>query len=503
MLKDLYPDFSYDSAEKAIWHRNTILTYGQLDEILKQCQKDISYETYSKVILILMSKGIELVLSTLSVFLSKHIFCIIDVNTTEDGLKKIISETKTNVVFTDPKNFKKLNSLSEQLQVNILKFCFDESSKSILLNSCGDFSYTSQQVFNEDVSHIIYTSGSTANPKGILCSRKAMWNFIKWEKDYLQIRSKVNVSQMSAPWFEPFLRDVFLPVFSGGCICIPTKREELDPKAFKDFVNEKNINILHIVPTMFRHLFLASFTVEHQIEHILLAGEMLYGTDLDKYWGTYNQGTLHNLYGPSETTMATFCYKISSDDKSDFRVKVGRPIPEATFWLIDEDGKPAQGKEPGEVVISTKNGSYGYYDKKNTEESFTFLSDGATVFRTGDIGRVTDDGDLELLGRRDYMRKIYGQKVYPEEIESAINKYSKVKKSIVVIDDKKIVAILEIHKDFSIEVLSEIISRNLIQYKRPHFIYVVDKISVNKSGKIDRKYMQKISEIAYTKKFMI
>ena len=115
-----------------------------------------------------------------------------------------------------------------------------------------------------------------------------MWSFIKWEYNYLQLDSKVNVSQMSAPWFEPYLRDVFLALFSGGCICIPTKREEFDPKAFYKFVEKMQIDVLHIVPTLFRYLFFNEKLGEHNIKHILLAGEMLYGADVRKYYEKYD-----------------------------------------------------------------------------------------------------------------------------------------------------------------------------------------------------------------------
>lgn len=503
MLQDLYHHASYHPADKAIQYKKTIISYEQLDEYLVECSSLLSYDIYSKVILIVMNKGIELILSTLSVFLSKHVFCILDGNTTEDGVRRIVGETKTNVVFTDSKNFKKMSALSPQLGVQLVQFHFDEGSEEISLKSYGKPAPASAFELNGDISHIIYTSGSTAAPKGILCSRKALWNFIEWESGYLQIKTKVNVSQMSAPWFEPFLRDLFLPLFCGGCICIPTKREEFDPKAFACFINEKKIDVLHIVPTMFRFLFLSPLMKEHTIAHILLAGEMVYGTDVDKYYEKYDNGALYNLYGPSETTMARFAYKISKKDRDAFRIQVGTPLPDTDFLLIDESGEPVPEKDSGEVVIRTKQGSYGYCDKGITKKSFTFLKDGSTLFQTGDIGRINGEGCLELLGRRDFMRKIYGQKVYPEEIESAINLYPEVKKSIVVIEENKIIAMLETHKDFSIDVLSELIQRNLIPYKRPHYIYVVDKISVNKSGKLDRKYMQKISEITYTKKYMI
>lgn len=503
MLQHLCLPGSYHPFDQAVHYKKTKLSYGQLDAYLEQCNAALSYHSYSNIILIVMDKGIELVLSTLSVFLSNHVFCILDMHTTADGFRQILSETKPNVVFTDAKNFNRVNTALSGNNTHIVQFHFDETSQSLSFRRHGNMAPAFKCNLDKDVSHIIYTSGSTAAPKGILCSKKAMWHFIKWEHDALQIQSKINVSQMSAPWFEPFLRDLFLPLFCGGCICIPTKREEFDPNAFSVFLREKKIDVLHIVPTMFRHLFLNSSMEAHPVAHILLAGEMLYGTDVDKYYSKYPAGTLYNLYGPSETTMARFFYPITADDRNDFRIKVGRPLPGTTFCLISDTGEPVSGQNAGEVVICTKHGSHGYYHRETAEKSFTFLKNGSTVFQTGDIGRVHADGNLELLGRRDYMRKVYGQKVYPEEIESAINQYEKVKKSIAVIEGNKIAAVLEIQDGFSINALSEIINRTLIPYKRPHFIYVTDKIAVNKSGKLDRKYLQKISDIPYTKKFMI
>lgn len=507
MLQDLCHYDLYHPDDNAIQYKNMVLSYGRLDELLHQCRPALPYDSCSTVILIVMNKGIELILATLSVFFSNHVFCIIDVNTTQDGFSHMIRETNANVVFTDSKQFKKLCPMASKCGIHIVQFQFDESGGCLSVKREGALIPTSKLERNEDISHIIYTSGSTAAPKGILCSRTALWHFIQWEYAYLQVKEKPHVSQMSAPWFEPFLRDVFLPLFCGGCICIPTKREEFDPKAFENFIREKKIDVLHIVPTMFRHLFLSSVTVEHSIAHILLAGEMLYATDVDQYYGRYQNATLYNLYGPSETTMAKFCYQIARDgkrnDDSAVRVKVGKPLPGTTFWLVNETGESVAAQEPGEVVICTKDGSYGYCNREITKKSFAFSADGSTVFQTGDIGKVHDDGNLELLGRRDFMRKIYGQKVYPEEIESAINQYSKVKKCMVFIEENKIIAVLEVEKDFSITVLSALVNRCLVPYKRPHYIYVVDRISVNKSGKLDRKYIQKISDIPYTKKYMI
>ena len=155
------------------------------------------------------------------------------------------------------------------------------------------------------------------------------------------------------------------------------------------------------------------------------------------------------------------------------------------------------------MVIYTKQGSYGYLNKIETSACFEFLEDGVIAFKTGDIGMVCDDGNLELVGRQDFMKKIYGQKVYPEEIESILNKHKGIDKCVVLIEENKIVAVAEVNKHFSIKEVVSITNEFLPPYKRPRCFYEVAQICLNKSGKIDRKKIQSLQEIQYVKKYMI
>lgn len=503
MLQNLYEGYSYVPSDAAIKYKNSIINYGRLNEHLIECSKMFSCMNCATTVLIMMDKGVEIVIATISVFLSKNVFCILDKNITEITFNEIIEETKSSVIFTDLKNSKRIEKIAEQYKINIVVVDFNCETEELSISQKNIYDIRRESNINIDDSHIIYTSGSTSKPKGIICSRSSMWSFIKWEYNYLQLDSKVNVSQMSAPWFEPYLRDVFLALFSGGCICIPTKREEFDPKAFYKFVEKMQIDVLHIVPTLFRYLFFNEKLGEHNIKHILLAGEMLYGADVRKYYEKYDFGNLYNLYGPTETTMAKFCYKISTKDQTDFRIKVGKPLPDTEFWLLNENGKLAENKQIGEVIISTKQGTYGYLDKSMTKNVFGWLDDGTTIFKTGDIGYVDNEDNLELVGRKDYMQKIYGQKVYPEEIEGVINICANVKKSMVFIDNNKIIALIESNDYFDIDELVYTLTKNLIAYKHPHFIYVVENIPVNKSGKIDRNRFKSCSDINYKLKFII
>ncbi|MBQ7046356.1 MAG: AMP-binding protein [Oscillospiraceae bacterium] len=501
MLYDIFPHLLNNENEPAVCYRDLSLTYQNLNQMLLDVDKAIDYKSCPQVIAIFMDRSLELVLSTLSIFLSSHIFCIIDVNTPQDTLVGIINELGTNLIFTDKKQFNKLTDLAEINRWNTVVFSAQEDWKTVTIEKNICFENVEAEIDNDDCSHIIYTSGSTNVPKGIISSRKALLNFIKWEKEYLRIQKPINVAQMSTPWFDPYMRDIFLPLSCGGCICLPTKREYFDPKAFFDFAEDKKVDLVHIVPTLFRQLFLNSRAQrQHNIKNILLAGEMIYGADIKKYFDFYNSGTLFNLYGPSETTLAKFCYKISAEDTENTRIKVGKPIDNTFFKVVDSDGAEVSAGEIGEVIIYTKDCSYGYLNnpQKNME---AFNRENEYVsFRTSDTGFVHEDGNLELVGRLDSMHKVYGQKVYPEEIEAAVMLCSQVKKCRCDIQDNQIKAIIEVMPDFEKEALQKVIA-NLSEYKRPRRIYVVGQVPTNKNGKVDRR--ASIDEMDIIEKFVL
>lgn len=505
LFDSVLPNALYHPESNAIWYKNLSLTYENLNAMLLQADRMIDYENCPQVIILLMDRSIELVLATISVYVSAHIFCIIDVNTPIAHLVEIIRELGTNMIFTDKIHDSKWKDLSEECKLNIVTFSMDHAWKELSISKHICFDHREMKIQNSDCSHIVYTSGSTNIPKGIISSRKALLKFIEWEKEYLSIDAAINVAQMSTPWFDPFMRDIFLPLCCGGCICIPTKREFFDPKAFFEFAEEKRIDIIHIVPTLFRQLFLSDrYKQPHKIKKILLAGEMVYGADIKKYFKFYNYGDLYNLYGPSETTMAKFCYKITERDGSCNRIKVGKPLPETYCKIIDEEGKELPTEQEGEVVIYTKQCSYGYLKRQElNQQRFTVLNDGITSFKTSDTGILHSDGNLEIIGRLDTMQKIYGQKVYPEEIESVIRQCNGIHKCIAYIKGTQIIGVIEINHSFIREELEDIIQTNLVGYKRPHIIYIVEQIPTNKNGKLDRRNIKSMEGISVIEKIMI
>ncbi|MDQ1524083.1 MAG: hypothetical protein QOE47_2007, partial [Pyrinomonadaceae bacterium] len=277
----------------------------------------------------------------------------------------------------------------------------------------------------EHFCYIYFSSGSTGEPKGIAGRLKAIDHFIRWELQTLNLPDGARVSQLIAPTFDAFLRDVFVPLCSGGTICLPPAGGFLEGRALADWLDARRINLIHCVPSLFRTIFHALDAARFaQLRYVLLSGEAIRPADVALWHQTFGARIpLVNLYGPSETTMTKFFYTVAPDDEERRSIPIGKPMPGVMAFLADEHGHPTSAPV-GEICIRTPFRSAGYYRRPDlTAKVFVrnpFGTDeGDVIYRTGDTGRLLEDGNYEFLGRRDGQVKLRGIRVDLGEIENA------------------------------------------------------------------------------------
>jgi amino acid adenylation domain-containing protein len=281
----------------------------------------------------------------------------------------------------------------------------------------------------DDLCYLVPTSGSTGAPKRIAGRYKGVGHFIRWETDFLGLGPGTRVSQLTSPYFDAYLRDVFVPLCRGGTLVLPETAElRLDPHAFAEWLERSAIEVVHCVPSLF-HLLASGDLHPRRFEHlraVLLAGEPPLAADLRRWFGAFGERIrIVNLYGPSETTMTKLFHEVRPADLERPSIPIGRPIPGAAALLVDAAGRPCAPGTVGEIHLRTPYRSLGYYQEpRQTAERFVpnrFSGDADDlVYRTGDLGRLLPDGALEFLGRRDQQVKIRGQRIELSEVESAL-----------------------------------------------------------------------------------
>jgi amino acid adenylation domain-containing protein len=289
--------------------------------------------------------------------------------------------------------------------------------------------------------YIVFTSGSTGRPKGIVGRFKAIDHYIRWEIALLGAGEGVRVSQLTTPAFDAFLRDVFVPLCAGGTVCLPPDRaSRLDPGRLVSWLHEREVHLLHCVPSLLRSLLAERLKPElfPALRWVLLAGEPLLPADVRRFMEVFGERIeLVNLYGPSETTMTKLFHRVRPADREAAAVPIGRAMEGARAVVVDEGGGICPPGGVGEILIRTPFRSLGYHgNPERTREVFVPnpLRDNPDdlVYKTGDLGRVRDDGEIEFLGRRDHQVKIRGIRVEPGEIEGALREHPQVRDAVVL-----------------------------------------------------------------------
>jgi amino acid adenylation domain-containing protein len=349
---------------------------------------------------------------------------------------------------------------------------------------------------------IYFTSGSTGRPKAILGRLKGIDHYMRWEIDALGVGPGTRVSQLASPSFDGFLKDAFVPLCAGGVACAPESRGLiLDAGMLVDWLDIEQIEILHCVPSVFRALINQGLNSNYfdAMRHVVLAGEPLMPSDVRRWMEVFGERIkLVNLYGPTETTILKVFHFVRPEDVARPSIPLGKPMKGAAVLIMDSALQPCHEGAVGEIYIRTPYCSLGYYNEPElTREVFLrnpFNNDDPTdiIHKTGDYGRLLDDGNIEFLGRRDQQVKVRGVRVELGEIENLLRGHEGVADVAVVDRDdaegnKFLVAYVTMSNGTRAEELRPYLAERLPEAMLPSAVVELERLPRTLNGKIDRK----------------
>ena len=352
----------------------------------------------------------------------------------------------------------------------------------------------------DDPCYLYFTSGSTGTPKAILGRIRGLAHFVQWEIDAFSLAPGSRISQLTGPSFDVYLRDVLVPLCCGGTVCIPPSPRLFDPQELERWIERAEITLMHCVPSLFRVLLMRGVTPEKfpALEFVLLAGETLPPADANAWIACFGERIrLVNLYGPTETTLAKFCYRLPATPIAESYVPIGRPIPGAQALLLDERMAPCAQGELGELYICTPYRSLGYYgDSEATDAAFVrnpFSTDPRDrLYRTGDLARLLPDGNFRFGGRKDFQVKIRGNRVEPGEVEARLREHAGVREAVVIARDdstgtmRLVAYYVPQGASITSRQLREHVSAALPAYSVPDAYVAMERFPLTPNGKLDR-----------------
>ncbi|MCG8318420.1 MAG: amino acid adenylation domain-containing protein, partial [Cytophagales bacterium] len=454
------------------------------------------------------------------------VFLPLEVSFPTNRLCGIVKEVVPRIVVTNPNQVNSILSIVrvEQAFSSIKKIIVvKELNSSIVIHDInnGKIIGTHERQFNSnnidlyidpnDSNYLIYTSGSTGIPKIIEGCHKSLNHFIRWQAEEFELTCENRICQFAPISFDVSLRDIFIPLTIGGTLCIPAVDTKTNVSRFLDWLIEKEITLLHIVPSMFRLLTRELQTHTEKInqlslQYVFFAGEALYGKDVDQ-WISICGDTVEfiNLYGPSETTLAKAFYVVRGSNSSlSSIIPLGKPISD-TAILILKKNQLCNKLEIGEIFIKTPYMSKGYYNNPElTAQSFVqnpLHNDYKDIlYKTGDIGRYLEDWNVEFIGRYDHQIKIHGNRLELMEIEKLVMEFENISQALVQPisrDAGELILVCYYVDDQKVDEneLRIYLASYLPEYACPSIFIRLDEFPLTLNGKIDKKSLPKPEEL--------
>ncbi len=358
----------------------------------------------------------------------------------------------------------------------------------------------------DDLAYLIFTSGTTGQPKGILGRHRPLAQFFPWQIETFALKAEDRFTMLSGLAHDPLLRDIFTPLLAGATLFIPTQEEMLQPGHLARWLVKHAITVMHLTPALGQVMAMttaAQTTVTlPTVRYAFFGGDRLTQQDVHTLKALANDVTCVNFYGTTETPQA-MAYHIASPDAAteettDNLVPIGQGIADVQLLVLNAQRRLAGIGELGEIYIRTPYLAQGYlHNTSLTSERFIASPLTGNLddiwYRTGDLGRYTPTGTVMFYGRADRQVKIRGFRVELPEIEAALGQIDGVVNSVVnapadSVGNVQLVAYLVMaaaERPFSPIDLRTELGKTLPTYMLPAAFVQLEQLPLTPNGKID------------------
>ncbi len=353
--------------------------------------------------------------------------------------------------------------------------------------------------FAHDPAYVIYTSGSTGKPKGVMVTHSGLANYLSWATGAYGKEARRSALVHSSISFDLTITGLYTPLLVGGQVELLPDDAGVEG-VVRALRQPQTRGLVKITPA---HLELLSRQLRPEeaagkVELFVIGGENLLGESL-RFWREVSPSTrLINEYGPTETVVGCCVYEVQTSDPFTGSVPIGRAINNTQLYVLDQQSKPVPAGVVGELFIGGAGVARGYLNRPELTPE-RFLADpfadepGARMYKTGDMVRRREDGNLEYLGRLDDQVKIRGYRVELSEVEAAVSAHRAVHQCVAVAQDElgtKQLACYVIPRDAQTVAPNELrdfLRRKLPAYMVPaHFVFL-DSFPLAPNGKVDRR----------------
>ena len=488
-----YPHLDRRPNTVAVRHGKNILTYAQLDqqsttlaaEILKQSPG-------SGIIGVSTTRNMQMMVAVLAILKSGKAYLPLDPDYPADRLKQMIEDSRIDLCICLPEE----TALFEAQGLHGL----DPSSRpGVQLSGTDTFS-------QGQLAYILFTSGSTGRPKAVSMGHAALVNLLHWQQKNSKAAAGTNTLQFAPLSFDVSFQEIFSTLCSGGTLVLIDDDLRLDPQQLLHFIKDESIHRIFVPFVALQYLTEAADAINlfpGSLQEVITAGEQLKITrQVIRFFKALPGCVLFNQYGPTECHVVS-SFKLEGDpERWPALPSIGKPIDHCSIYILDEKGRQLPAGEIGELCIGGACVAEGYLNRPQlTAEKFVPYQDPYSgtirIYKTGDLAKYTNEGNIEFLGRRDDQVKIRGYRIEPGEIEVLLSTNAGIRQAIVMAREdlpgqlRLVAYLVSSDGQKNTGALRKALHEQVPDYMMPSAFVWLDELPKTSSGKVDKRALPK------------
>lgn len=490
-----------------VTHNAENITFIELDKKSNQLAHYLIKKGITNEILvpICLESSIDLIVSILGILKAGGAYVPIDSKYPVHRISYILDDISAKILITNEANSLLLKDRNDIMFVKI-----DTDKEKILAEETGSLNVN---INTSDLMYVLYTSGSTGNPKGAMIEHGSLINRLDWQWNTLNFSKNDSILQKTTYCFDVSVWEIFMPLGWGCRMVLCDRNIVVYPELLSNLIYSEQISVLHFVPSALEAFSLSIFKDEEKIKNIaslrmvIASGESL-SVPLIKKWHSFVNIPLFNLYGPTEATIDVTYHETRPDDNLDI---IGKPVQNTKLYVLNKAMQLVPIGGVGELHIGGIQLSRGYFNQPElTNQKFITNefnnSTSSKLYKSGDLVKYLPSGSIEFIDRIDNQVKIRGHRIELGEIEKVLLQIKNIQQVVVIVkeinDEKYLAAYIVANEKINIETIKDMLYQYLPEYMVPSHYAFVDYIPLTTSLKIDKKALLGTELNSSEKKFI-
>jgi len=456
--------------------------------LLKKCPK---IPCQINPVLVLLPKGINALISFMGILYSGNPYVPLDYSIPHSRLGKIMENLSPKYIITDSQGYDRLNQL-DLGKTELLLYDDMVSEEADDMRVDGAIA----AVADAEPIYIMYTSGSTGVPKGVVIPHRGVIDYAEWVTKTFDITKDTVMGNQSAFYFDNSVLDIYGAFSVGAKLVIIPETLFMFPLKIPEYINSVGITSVFFVPTVMINIANSGVLEKEKmptLNQILFCGETMPNRQLNIWRHNHPNARYANLYGPTEITDVCTYYIVDRGFEDDEPLPIGKACKNMNVLILTDENKAAKTNEMGELCVLGSGLALGYWCAEEiTRRVFVQNplnnSYDERMYRTGDIVFWAEDGLISFVGRKDSQIKLKGNRIELGEIETAVKSIDNIENACILFDVKaqQIVAFVQTSDKPTLRALNQLLMKIIPKYMLPSRLEIMEELPQTPNGKIDR-----------------